>query len=189
MHTKMDSFSVFVLLILFTYISNAIPLCKSPSSSPPPASMRVLPHPFPPPHPGIPDVGSSSLHRTMGLSSHWCPTRLSSATYMAGAMGPSMCTPHVYSLVGGLVPGSSGEVWLVDIVVLPMGLQTPSAPSLLLLTPPLGSPFSVRWLAASIHFCIAQGQRCIFELFCILFIYSLILTFNNLQILYIFDVK
>jgi hypothetical protein len=28
---------------------------------------------------------------------------------------------HVYSLVGGLVSGSSG-VWLVDIVVLPMGL-------------------------------------------------------------------
>jgi hypothetical protein len=32
------------------------------------------------------------------------------------------------SLVGGLVPGSSGGYWLVHIVVLPMGLQTPSAP-------------------------------------------------------------
>ena len=50
-----------------------------------------------------------------------------------------MCT----FLVGGLVPGSSGRrgggVLLVDIVVLPMGLQTPSAPSVLPLTPPLGS--------------------------------------------------
>jgi hypothetical protein len=34
--------------------------------------------------------------------------------------------------------------WLVDIAVLPMGLQTPSAPSFLSLTPPLGSPCSVQ---------------------------------------------
>ena len=44
---------------------------------------------------------------------------------------------NVYSLVGGLSPGSSGDVLLVDIVVPPMGLQTPSAPSILPLTPPL----------------------------------------------------
>ena len=31
-------------------------------------------------------------------------------------------TFHVYSLVSGLVPGSSGELLLVDIVVLPIGL-------------------------------------------------------------------
>jgi hypothetical protein len=37
---------------------------------------------------------------------------------------------HVCSLVGNLVPGSSGQeiqIWLVDIVVLAMELQTPSA--------------------------------------------------------------
>ena len=34
---------------------------------------------------------------------------------------------RVYSLVGGLVPGSSGGYWLVHIVVPPMGLQIPSA--------------------------------------------------------------
>ena len=35
----------------------------------------------------------SSPHRTKGLSSHWWPAdRPSSATYEAGAMGPSMCT-------------------------------------------------------------------------------------------------
>jgi hypothetical protein len=45
---------------------------------------------------------------------------------------------------------------LVDIVFLPIGLQTPSAPSVLSLTPPLGSPCSVQWLAASIHICIGQ---------------------------------
>jgi hypothetical protein len=47
-------------------------------------------------------------------------------------------------------------VWLVDIVVLPVGLQTPSAPSVLSLTPPLGSPCSVQWLTVSI--CIWIGQ-------------------------------
>jgi hypothetical protein len=33
---------------------------------------------------------------------------------------------NVYSLVGGLVPGSSGGGWLVDIVLSFMGLQTSS---------------------------------------------------------------
>jgi hypothetical protein len=46
--------------------------------------------------------------------------------------------------------------WLVDIFVLPMGLQTPSAPSVLSLTPPLGSLCSVQWLAVSIQLCIWQ---------------------------------
>jgi hypothetical protein len=44
----------------------------------------------------------------------------------------------VYSLAGGLVPESSGEYWLVHIVVPPMGLQTPSAPWVYSLAPSLG---------------------------------------------------
>ena len=66
----------------------------------------------------------------------------------------------LHFLVGGLVPGSSGQgrgVWLVDIVVLPMGLQTPSAPSVLPVAPPLGSPCSVQWLATSILICISKA--------------------------------
>jgi hypothetical protein len=71
---------------------------------------------------------------------------------------------HVYSLVGGLIPGRSGGkggvYWLVDIVVLPMGLQIPSASSVLSLTPlllpahlvpPTPTPHSVQWLAANIQ--------------------------------------
>jgi hypothetical protein len=46
-------------------------------------------------------------------------------------------------------------VWLV--VILPMGLQTPSAPSVPSLTLPLGTPSSVQWLAASMHLCICQA--------------------------------
>jgi len=48
--------------------------------------------PLPPYLPTPPYTGGYSLGRTKGFSSHWCPTRPSSATYAAGAMGPSMCT-------------------------------------------------------------------------------------------------
>ena len=77
-----------------------------------PASMKVLPQPST--HSclnilAFTYIGALSLHRTKGLSSHWCPTMPSSATYAAGAKGPSMCT-----LVGSLVPGSSGVFgWLI----------------------------------------------------------------------------
>jgi hypothetical protein len=67
---------------------------------------------------------------------------------------------HVYFLVDGLVPGSparGGGVWLVDIVVLPMGLQITSAPSVLSLTHPLGALCSFQWLAMSIHLCIRKA--------------------------------
>jgi hypothetical protein len=63
---------------------------------------------------------------------------------------------HACSLLGGLVPGSSEGSGLVDAVVLPVGLQSPSAPSVLLLTLPLGSLGSVQWLARSI--CIYLSQ-------------------------------
>jgi hypothetical protein len=39
-----------------------------------------------------PYTGALSLHKTKGLPSHWCLTRPSSATYVAGAMDSSMCT-------------------------------------------------------------------------------------------------
>jgi hypothetical protein len=39
---------------------------------------------------------------------------------------------------------------LVDTVVLPLGLQTPSSPSVPSVTPPLGTPWSVQWLPVSI---------------------------------------
>jgi hypothetical protein len=45
---------------------------------------------------------------------------------------------------------------LFDIIFLPMSLQAPSAPSVILVTLPLGSPGSVRCLAVSICICICQ---------------------------------
>ena len=59
----------------------------------------------------------------------------------------------MYTLVGGLVPGSSG----VLVGVLPMGLQMPLISSVLSLTLPLWSLCSVLWLSASIHISIGQA--------------------------------
>jgi len=64
---------------------------------------------------------------------------------------------HVDSLFSGSVPGSSHGVWLVDIVVLPMELQSPSAPSVLSLGPPLTSSCSVQWLASTLLICISRA--------------------------------
>ena len=54
-------------------------------------------------------------------------------------------------------PCEQWGVCLVDIVVLPERLQTPSAPSVLSLTPPLWTLCLVQWLAASILLCICQA--------------------------------
>ena len=56
-------------------------------------------------------------------------------------------------------PWELSVVWLVNIVVLPMKLQTPSTPSVFSLTLPLGSPCSIQWLVASIHICIGQAPE------------------------------
>jgi hypothetical protein len=61
--------------------------------------------------------------------------------------------PELVQCLGGIWVG----VWLVDSVATPMGLQTPSAPSVLSPTPPSLTPCSVQWLAASLHLCICQA--------------------------------
>ena len=138
-------------IIFFIYFSNVIPfpcftLRKTLSPPPPPAYQPTYSH-FP--VLAFLYTGASSLHRTKCLSPHWCLTRPSSATYAAGSMGHSMCT--LWLVVWSL--GAQG-VWLVNNVVLSMDFQTPSAPSVLSLTPPLGTRRSVQWLTESIHLCI-----------------------------------
>jgi hypothetical protein len=62
---------------------------------------------------------------------------------------------HVHSLVGGLVPGSfGGSGWLI---LLFMGLQSPSAPSVLPLALPQGLLDSVWWLTVSICIYISRA--------------------------------
>jgi len=72
-----------------------------------PSFLSIIPFPYhllyegvPPPKPSpiptspltFPYTVGSSLGMTKSLSSHCCPTRPSSATYAAGAMGLSTCT-------------------------------------------------------------------------------------------------
>jgi hypothetical protein len=50
------------------------------------------------------------------------------------------------------------ELWLFDIVVLPMSLQTtPSIPSVLSLIPSQGTQCLIQWSAASIHLSMCQA--------------------------------
>ena len=63
----------------------------------------------------------------------------------------------MFSLVGDLVPGSSGGTGLFIFLFLLWGLQTPSAPWVLSLATSLGTLCSVQWMAMSIHFCICQA--------------------------------
>ena len=117
---------LFLKIGYFLYISNVIPFPPETPYHilPAPASLKVSLHPST--HSHLPTLNSptlghlSSLHRTKDLSFHRCLTRPSSATYATRAM----CTPLSMGVLGW-----RGGVWLVDIVVLPMGLQTPSTPS------------------------------------------------------------
>jgi hypothetical protein len=130
---------------------------KTPISSPPPPSLRVFPHP--PTHSRIPALAfpytaASSLHRS-------CPPidvqqdhlLLYICSWIHGCL-------YVYSLVGVLVPGSSGGGGggrLVDILVLPMGFAKPFSSFCSFPNSSIGDPCSVPWLCASICLCICQA--------------------------------
>ena len=125
--TTLISFSVFKFLldIFFIYISNVIPFPGLPPSRKPsiPSSFPLLQWgcsstltPTPPPRPILGHL--LSLHRTKDLSSHYCLTRPSSATYAPRAMGSSMCT-----LVGVLVPRNSGDTGLFILLFLLWGCK------------------------------------------------------------------
>jgi hypothetical protein len=74
--------------------------------------------------------------------------------YICGCTHVSL---YVYVLCGWwFSPWELCGVWFCDIVVLLMRLQSPSAPSVLSLTPPLETTYSAQWLAVSIHLCVCQ---------------------------------
>jgi hypothetical protein len=113
-------FFFYLLDIFFIYISNVVPFPGSPLLAkppiplpPPPASVRVLP----PTPASLPWHSPTLGHRTFigpktsapidDLEGYICGCYISSATYVAGAMGLSMCTLWlvVYSMgaLGDLV--------------------------------------------------------------------------------------
>jgi hypothetical protein len=128
------------------------PFLVSPPYNPPPSyplSSCSLTHPLLLPCPGI------SLHGDIKPSQDQGPhlSLISDRAILCYICSWSHGSLHVYSLVGGLVPGSSGN----HNVVPPMGLKTPSSPLVLSLASPLGTLCSVQWVAVSILFCICQA--------------------------------
>jgi hypothetical protein len=100
-------------------------LHKTSIPDPLPASMWVVPHP---PHcPSIPLQWGFEPSQDQAPSPPLMPDKAILCFKCSWSHG----SLRAYFLVGGLVPGSSERVWLVDIVVLPIGLQSPSAPSVL----------------------------------------------------------
>ena len=100
---------------------------------------------FYPPHPG------TCLHWGIKPSQDQEP--------LLPLMSDKVILCYICSWNHGLVlsPWVLWTVWLVHIVVLPIRLQTPSAPSVLPLTAPLGTPWSVWLLAVSISLCSCQA--------------------------------
>jgi hypothetical protein len=148
------------------------PFQVSPSETPypipsPPASMRVLPPPPPlwgcsPPNShtpalAFPYTGASKTLMPKGLSSQWCPTRPSSAAYVASAMGPSMCILWLTVQSPGALEGLTGWHCCTPLHP-PHGSANPlKLLQSLLQTLHWGSLSSDQWLATSIRLWICQA--------------------------------
>jgi len=151
----------FILNNLFIYISNVIYFPVFPSINPlshpsSPASMRVLPHL--PPTPTSPLLHSPTLgHQAFPGPRVYSFTDVQQGHPLLHMWLEPWVPPCV--LFGCWVsPWEFWGVWKIDIVVLPMGLQTPSATtSDLSLSPPLGTSFSLQWFAVSICLYICQA--------------------------------
>jgi len=133
-----------IFYVFIFQMRSPYPVPPSPIS-PPSSSMRMLP--LPPTHSYFnilvfPYNGKMSLHRTKGFSSYWFETMASSAICELESRVTS-CVLFGWWFSPWEFFGGRGKV--VDMVVLPRGLQSPSAPSVLSQTPPLESSFvSVR---------------------------------------------
>ena len=106
-------FKKFLLVILLIYISSVVPLPSFPSENslphPPPASMRVLPPHFPLPALAFPTLGHQTF-KDQGPPLPLMPDK----TIFCYICSWSHGSLHMYSLVGGLVPGNSGDTgWLI----------------------------------------------------------------------------
>jgi hypothetical protein len=151
---KLFSFS-FLLDIFFIYISKFIPFPHFPSENP------TITSPLPlftnPPTPA-----SLSWHSpTLGHRAFTRPRASPLIDVPEGHpllhMQLELWAPPCVLFGWWFSPWELSGYWLVHNVVPTMGLQTPSAPWVLSLAPPLGTPCSVLWMAVSIHFCICQA--------------------------------
>jgi hypothetical protein len=137
----------------------------------PPSSFLLWKPPIPFPSPLLispPTPTSLSWHSpTLG---HWAFTRPKASPPTDDQQGHRLLHVLLKSWVPPCVlfgwwfsPWELWEYWLVHIVVPSMRLQTPSAPWVLSLAPPLGTLCSVQWMAVSIHFCILSALLGLFK--------------------------
>jgi hypothetical protein len=130
-HRLVLSNSLFLLDIFFIYISNLIPFPSFPSENPLsplhlPASMRIVTHP--PTSASLPWYSPTLGHQAF-TGPRDSPPIDDQQGYLLLHMWLEPWVPP-WVLFCWFSPWELREVgvWLVDIVVLPMGLQTPSAP-------------------------------------------------------------
>jgi len=123
------SFFHFLLDIFFLYISNIIPLNDFPSRNPPiPSPQPLSPWEYSPCHPLSP-----SCLPTLAFPQHWRkePSKdqgpllplMSNKAILCYICCWSHRSLHLYSLVGGLVPGSSRASGLLILLFLTMGCK------------------------------------------------------------------
>ena len=84
---------------------------------------------------GIPVHWETHPHLTKGLFSHWCQQCCPLRHKLEPWVSPCVLTGWCFS------PWEFLPVWLVDNVILPMGVLSLSATSVLSLVPSLGTPF------------------------------------------------
>jgi len=146
--------SCFLIGYYFFYISNVIPFHSFLSES-------LLSHPFSPFfYEGLPATNPYPAACT-DIPLQWRGTLTGPRASPLGAqqgysplhmqLEPWIC-PCLH--FGWLF--SPRELWLVGIFVL-KGLQVPSAPLVLSLSPPMRIPFSVQWFASSICICVCHA--------------------------------
>ena len=146
---------LFLLDILFAYILNVLPFPGLPSGNlipfPPfPASMSMLTHP--PTHSCIPSLTFPYTGSVPGPRASLPIDVQQDHPLLHMQMEPGVLSSLLFGWCF-----SPWELWglcLVDIVVLTMCYNPLQ---LLLLTPPLGNPCSVQWLAGSICLCVCQA--------------------------------
>ena len=126
---------------------------------PPTASIRILSH-LPThshlPSMALPYIRSLKTLKPKGLSSQWCATRPSTATYDTNTMGPSMCI--LWLVVQS--PWAPGFLaWWHHCSLHGAANQLLSAPQSLLQFLHERPPCFVRWLAVSIYLCLEDTGR------------------------------
>jgi hypothetical protein len=135
----------FLLDIFFIYIQMlsaflAFPLKTHYPIHSPPDSMRVFPHP---PNPSFQSWHSSTLENQLSQDLRASPpVDVQQSHPLLHMWLELLVTPSVLWWL--FSPWELSGVWLVDIVVHPMGLQNPASPLVPFLTPPLGTLCSVQ---------------------------------------------